>query len=292
MTGGYRDFYVSGGDGLKLYARDYGPAASDALPVVCLPGIARHSEDFHALASALAADPRRPRRVLAPDYRGRGRSEWDKDWRRYDVRVELDDVIQTLVAAGIPRAVFVGTSRGGIIAMGLGALRPAVLAGVVLNDIGPAIDAKGLMRIRGYVGKLPTPRSLTEGGQILKQIMDAQFPRFTAQQWEGLARGMWKETDGGLVLAYDPQLMRTLEAFDPETPLPDLWPLFEGLKRVPTMVLRGANSDILSPATVKRMKSLHPRLEAVTVADQGHAPVLEGDLIPRIKRFVEMVEAA
>src|SRR3712207_6605566 len=132
----FRDLFVSAADGLRLYARDYGPDAGAALPVVCLPGLARTSEDFHDLAQALSADPRRPRRVLALDYRGRGRSEWDPDWRNYDVRVELNDVLQVLAAAGIDKAVFVGTSRGGLIVMALGAVRPTLLAGAVLNDVG------------------------------------------------------------------------------------------------------------------------------------------------------------
>ncbi|HEX2510201.1 MAG TPA: alpha/beta hydrolase, partial [Microvirga sp.] len=218
MNDGYRDFFVSSADGLKLYARDYGPWLSDALPVVCLPGIARTSVDFHELAIGLSADPVRPRRVLSLDYRGRGRSDWDRDWRRYDIRVELDDVLQILTVAGIEHAVFVGTSRGGLITMGLGAARPALLRGAVLNDIGPSIDARGLVRIRGYVGKLPSPRTIRDGGQILKQIMDAQFPKLTDEQWESLARGMWTETGGRLVLSYDPALMKTLEAIDLETP--------------------------------------------------------------------------
>ena len=121
MNGPYRDLFVSAADGLRLYARDYGPELGDALPVVCLPGLARTSGDFHDLADALSRDPSHPRRVLALDYRGRGRSEWDKDWRNYDVRIELNDTLQVLIAAGVDRAVFVGTSRGGLITMALSA---------------------------------------------------------------------------------------------------------------------------------------------------------------------------
>src|SRR3954469_1440083 len=147
MSSSYRDLFVSAADGLRLYARDYGPDAGGALPVVCLSGLARSSEDFHDLARALSSDEARPRRVLSLDYRGRGRSEWDRDWRNYDVRVELDDTLQILTAAGVEEAVFVGTSRGGLIAMGLSAVRPALLRGVVLNDVGPVIESGGLVRI-------------------------------------------------------------------------------------------------------------------------------------------------
>jgi Predicted hydrolases or acyltransferases (alpha/beta hydrolase superfamily) len=292
MNGPYRDLVVSASDGLRLYARDYGPEFSDALPVVCLPGLARTSEDFHDLAESLSGDPARPRRVLCLDYRGRGRSEWDKDWRKYDVRIEANDVLQVLTAAGLHKAVFVGTSRGGLIAMALGALHPTILAGVVLNDVGPAIEGKGLMRIKGYVGKLPAPRTLQEGADLLRQLSDSQFPAFTQEQWLKQAAGTWREESGGLVLRYDPLLMKTLEALDLEMPLPDLWPLFEGLKPFPVLAIRGANSDLLSAATLKAMQEAHPRLKAITVPGQGHAPLLEGDLIDAIKGLIAEAERA
>lgn len=290
MNGRFRDLFVSAADGLGLYARDYGPEIGDALPVVCLPGLARTSEDFHELAVALSEDEARPRRVLALDHRGRGRSDWDKDWRNYDVRVELNDTLQVLIAAGIDGAVFVGTSRGGLITMALGAIRPTLLRGAVLNDVGPVIEGKGLVRIRGYVGKLPQPRTMQEAGQILKRMSDAQFPRFTDEQWERLARGTWHEKDGRLALRYDPSLMKTLEAIDLEMPLPVLWPLFEGLAPIPVLAIRGGNSDLLSAETLRLMQEKHPRLKAITVPDQGHAPGFEGDLIGAVKQLIAEAE--
>jgi pimeloyl-ACP methyl ester carboxylesterase len=289
MNGPYRDLFVSAADGLRLYARDYGPEVADALPVICLPGLARTSEDFHDLGVALAGDAIRPRRVLALDYRGRGRSEWDEDWRNYDVRVELNDTLQVLIAAGVDNAIFVGTSRGGLITMALAAAHPTLLRGAVLVDVGPVIEGKGLARIRSYVGKLPQPRTIAEAAQILRRMSDTQFPRFTDEQWEKLARGTWREDDGRLVLRYDPRLMKTLEAFDLETPLPVLWPLFEGLSAVPVLAIRGGNSDLLAEATLRLMQEKHPRLKALTVPDQGHAPVIEGELIGEIAGFVGQI---
>jgi pimeloyl-ACP methyl ester carboxylesterase len=286
MTQAYKDLFVAASDGLRLYARDYGPALGSSLSVVCLPGLARTSADFHDLALALSGDEAEPRRVLALDYRGRGRSDWDPNWRNYDVRTEVTDTLQVLTAAGIEEAVFVGTSRGGLITMALGAIRPALLRGAVLNDIGPVIDGKGLVRIRGYVGKLPTPRTFAEAGDVLKRISDAQFPFLTDADWQKMARGTWRETDGKLTLAYDARLMKTLESIDLEAPLPVLWTLFEGLKTIPVLALRGANSDLLTAQTLEQMRSRHPRLEAVTVPDQGHAPILEGQVIDRIKAFL------
>lgn len=291
MGGEYRDLFVSARDGLRLYARDYGPDTGNALPVVCLPGLTRNAEDFHDLALALSQDKVHPRRVLAIDYRGRGRSEWDRDWRNYDARVETDDVLQILTAAGIERAVFIGTSRGGLIAMALAASRPPLLAGAVLNDVGPVLEAKGLIRIRSYVGKMPRPSSFGEAADLLRQMSSAQFPRYTDEQWLKQARVTWREREGSLVLSYDPALAKTLEALDLETALPDAWPLFEGLSNIPVLAIRGALSDLLSAQTLKAMQERHPRLTAVTVPDQGHAPALEGDLIDTIRTFVQQAEA-
>jgi pimeloyl-ACP methyl ester carboxylesterase len=296
MSASYRDLFVSAADGLRLYARDYGPLsnAPDAggpIPVVCLPGLTRTSEDFHDLAVSLSQDSHRPRRVLCLDYRGRGRSEWAPDWRTYDVRVEVNDTLQVLTAAGIEQAIFVGTSRGGLIIMALSAVRPTILAGVVLNDVGPAIEARGLRRIKGYVGKLPLPRNMKEAGQIMKDTSGGQFPSFTDEQWEKLARGTWRENEEGLVLNYDPNLMKPLETLDLDAPLPDLWPLFEGLSPCPVLAFRGANSDLLAEETLQRMRASHPNLKAVTVADQGHAPSIEGALIDKIHQFIAETEA-
>jgi pimeloyl-ACP methyl ester carboxylesterase len=290
MSCSYRDLFVSAADGLRLYARDYGPQTGDALPVMCLPGLARTSEDFHDLAGALSQDPSRPRRVLCLDYRGRGRSEWDRDWRNYDIKVELNDTLQVLASAGTGKAIFIGTSRGGLITMALSAARPEIIAGAVLNDIGPVLEAKGLMRIRSYVGKLPTPRTMSEAADILRQRSEAQFPGYTDGQWEKMARGTWRETEDGLVLNYDPNLMKTLEGLDLEAPLPDLWPLFETMKPFPVLAIRGSHSDLVTPETLQMMQERHPRLTAITVPEQGHAPSLEGDVIPIVLDFVAGVD--
>jgi pimeloyl-ACP methyl ester carboxylesterase len=292
MSRSYRDLFVSAADGLRLYTRDYGPETSGALPVVCLSGLARSSEDFHDLAEALSQDASRPRRVLALDYRGRGRSEWDKDWRNYDLKIELSDVLQVLTTVGIEKAIFVGTSRGGLILMAMSAVRPALIAGAVLNDVGPVLEIEGLMRIRGYVGKLPIPQTMEEGAQILRKTSGLQFPGFTDEQWRAMARSTWRDRDGQLVLNYDPNLMKTLEALDPEKPMPDLWPLFEGMKPFPVLAIRGANSDLLRAETLAAMQRRHPRLTTVTVPDQGHAPALDGDVVQVIEHFIREAEAS
>jgi len=289
MGGDYREFFVTSADDLRLFARDYGPRDGQGLPVVCLPGLTRTSEDFHDLAVVLSGGGRR---VLALDLRGRGRSARDPDPSHYDVRVEAGDTLQVLAAAGIEKAVIVGTSRGGLIAMALAAFRPALLAGVVLNDVGPVLEKKGLARIRSYVGKLPTPRTIAEAGQVLKTLSDGQFPQFTDAQWEKQARGTWREEDGRLVLDYDPGLMKSLEAVDLEGPLPDLWPLFEALAPIPTLAIRGGTSDLLTDETLQEMRARHPGLDVLTVPDQGHAPPIEGELIRAVETLIEKAEIA
>jgi pimeloyl-ACP methyl ester carboxylesterase len=285
------DHFVTAPDGLRLHVREWGERTAGGLPVVCLPGLARTTADFETLGAALAGDAARPGRVLALDYRGRGLSDHDPEPGHYSVAVELDDVLAVLAARAVPFAVIVGTSRGGLIAMTLGALRPTAIAGVVLNDIGPVIEPQGLLRIKNYVGKLPQPRDFAEAADILRRVSGGQFPRLNDADWLAAARRTWREQDGRLVLAYDPQLARTLAAFDPDQPLPALWPQFDALAHVPMMVIRGANSDILSAATIAAMRARRRDMTILEVPDQGHAPLLaEPDTIARIAAFVAECE--
>jgi pimeloyl-ACP methyl ester carboxylesterase len=290
---GVTDHYVTARDGLRLHVRECGSRGAAGLPVVCLPGLARTTADFDPLARALTGDPERPRRVLALDYRGRGLSDHDPDPANYAIPVELDDVLSVLTACAVESAAFVGTSRGGILVMALAALRPGAIAGAVLNDIGPVIEPQGLMRIKSYVGKLPTPASFADGAEILRRLFAAQFPRVGDADWLATARRTWREQDGRLVVTYDPRLAHTLAAIDPDNPLPPMWPQFDALAEVPLMVIRGANSDILSAATVEAMRARRREMTVVEIADQGHAPLLaEPDTIARIAAFVAQCEAA
>ena len=216
--------FITAPDGLRLHVRDYGDRRSRRLPVVCLPGLSRTADDFGPLASSLAADATAPRRVLALDLRGRGLSDYDPDPMNYTVPTELADVIAVLTACGALPAIFVGTSRGGLIAMELAAKQPNAIVGAVLNDIGPVIEPSGLMRIKGYVGKLPQPKTFEEGGEILRRIADSQFPKLDAAAWLTLAKRGWREADGRLVPTYDPALAHSLAAFTPDQPIPTMWP--------------------------------------------------------------------
>lgn len=288
---GFTSIFISAPDGLRLHVRSYGRRVDSTLPVVCLHGLARTAADFHPLALALANDPAEPRWVLALDLRGRGASDYDRNPDNYVLPIELADLSAVLTALEIAPAVFVGTSRGGLLAMTLAATRPTLIAGVALNDIGPVIEPKGLMRIKSYVGKLPTPRDYPEGADILRRLFAAQFPKLEPADWLAFAHRTWKERKGQLVPDYDVKLADTLAGADFERPLPTLWHQFDALARVPVMVIHGANSDILSAATVAAMRARRHDIDVVEVPDQGHAPLLaERDLIHRIASFIVFCE--
>jgi pimeloyl-ACP methyl ester carboxylesterase len=284
--------FVSAQDGLRLHVRAYGARTNRALPVVCLPGLARTTADFDTLALALASDRERPRWALALDYRGRGKSDYDRKAANYNLPVELADVLSVLTALGIGRAAFVGTSRGGILTMLLAVARPTAIAGCVLNDIGPVIDLEGLVRIKSYVGKLPQLSSFPAAADALRQRFANQFPKWSGDDWLTFARQTFKDAGGRLLPDYDPKLATILEAIGPAQPLPTLWKEFDALGRVPVMVIRGANSDILSHATVEAMRKRRRALEVVEVPDEGHAPRLAGSLtIGRIAAFIASCDA-
>lgn len=280
--------FLAATDGLRLHYVDYAPAGGDAaIPVVCLAGLTRSAVDFDALAQALA---RRGRRVLALDYRGRGLSQWDADWKRYSLDVEEDDILATLAAAGVDKAVFVGTSRGGIHTMRLAARRPELLKAAVVNDIGPVIDAGGLLRIKGYVGRQPGSATMAIALAALKLVAGPQFTSLGQAEWEEWAHATFVEKDGRLQLRYDPALAHTLDEVGPDSgPIlfHDEW---NAIAAIPTLVIRGGNSDLLSAETFAAMGDGHPLLERLTVPGQGHAPLLlDEGTIRAIGEFVERV---
>jgi pimeloyl-ACP methyl ester carboxylesterase len=275
-------------DGLQLHALDAGPRDTGRMPVVCLPGLARNAEDFRELIEAVALHAERPRRVLALDSRGRGGSAHDPNPENYSVPVELGDVLRFLETSGTGRAIFVGTSRGGILTMVMSTVRPDAIAGAVLNDIGPVIEMAGLARIKSYVGRLAPPRDYAHAVQLLRAVMESQFPAWNDATWDLYARRTWRESERGLALRYDPALSRALADIDPAVPMPDLWAQFDGLAAAPVMVVRGEHSDLLSRATVDQMLQRRAGVEAIEVKGEGHAPLLRGEqtLVP-ILRFIE-----
>ena len=282
------EIFVSAMDGLRLHVREWPCPSSDAVPLVCLPGLARTAGDFDTIAAAIATGRGcEPRRVVALDYRGRGLSDRDKDWKNYDIFVENKDILTTLDAVGIEEAAFLGTSRGGLHIMVLAATRPGILRRAIFNDIGPVIEAKGLARIRGYVGKLPAPKSWDDAVDLCRGIMSAQFTGLSEDDWMAYAKLTFEEEKGAFVPRYDPRLTRQLELLDLDVPLPQLWPQYAGLQHVPLLAIRGENSDLLSPETLKQMAEKHPACQTYVVPGQGHAPLLLDEAsIARVAAFL------
>lgn len=278
MTDGgaeFKEIYYTSRDGLRLYGRKYeaaDPAARTRKPVVCLAGLTRNSKDFHNLALALSKTVEPVRDVYTLDYRGRGKSAFDPDWRNYALQVELLDVLDFFTLNDLHQAVVIGTSRGGLLAMLMGAAQPTLLSAVVLNDIGPVINTAGLARIAGYVGRTPTPHSWEQAAQAIKRHNKAHFTKADDETWLAVAKQWFNEKDGKPAAGYDKKLGQALAALKGK--IPDLWPQFEALKPVPVLVIRGSNSDILSEETVAEMLRRHPRATAYTVDGEGHAPLL------------------
>jgi len=254
-------------DGLRLYYRDYGEHRSGRLPVLCLGGLTRNSHDFHELAERLSAE----RRVLCPDYRGRGRSQYDDDWKHYQPATYLDDIRHLLALAGVHRAVIVGTSLGGLLTAGLAVALPCVLAGAVINDVGPDIDPRGLAAIAAYIS---TPLAFDDWDQAVAHMRETRpdLPADDDESWLDFARGTYRRCrDGKLRYDWDPAL--TNAVLGAPTP-PDLWPMFRALRRIPVLCVRGALSDILSAETLGRLGRALPGMKSVTIEGVGHMPSL------------------
>jgi pimeloyl-ACP methyl ester carboxylesterase len=269
----FEEHFVPTADGPVVYARDYAPEGVSRLPVLCLHGLTRNSADFEAVAPRMAA---LGRRVIAVDVRGRGKSDNDPDPARYRPDVYVGDTLKLLDALGIARAVFFGTSMGGIMTMLAAAMAPARIAAAILNDIGPVVDPKGVARIGSYVGKLGPFASWDDLEAAVKAGQGALFPGRDDRFWHDFTRRVGRaRADGGVEFAYDPAIAQAF-ARDPDAPPPpSMVPLFEALAKVPVLVIRGASSDILSSEGVAQMKGIKPDLDFVEVPGIGHAPTLD-----------------
>ncbi|MBM3567877.1 MAG: alpha/beta hydrolase [Alphaproteobacteria bacterium] len=270
-TSSYREHRISAQDGLGLNIRDYGDPLSGRTPLLCLTGLTRNAKDYHAFAQVHA--PRR--RVVCPDYRGRGRSGHDPEWRNYRPEIYVQDALAVMTALGLPEVVLVGTSLGGILGMALSAARPTCLKAMVLNDIGPELKADGASRIAGYVGKPSVHADFADAGRALKAQFERAFPDLSTEEWTAFAeRTFIGRADGQVELDYDLNLGLAL-AEQAKEPRRDLWMLYAGLKDIPTLSIRGALSDLFSAETQARMKQLKPDLETVVVGNRGHVPMLD-----------------
>lgn len=265
--------YITAQDGLTLYTKSFGGTYVNQPCVICLSGLVRNSSDYEDFAQALAS---RGFFVITMDYRGRGKSDYDKNYEHYRAQYMLNDVLAVLNAYHVPKAIFVGMSFGGILSMALAALQPHRVAGVIINDIGPQVGTSGLQRIINYVGA-DHPETSWEGAVISLKKMFPTVRFRNADGWMSMAKGTYKEgADGLLHITWDTNIAKILGMRGSD---PDLWKLYGALKNVPTLAIRGGVSDVLDQETFDKMLELKPDLIRVLVDDVGHCPTFEEPLI-------------
>lgn len=278
-------FYESN-DGLTLFYREYGDDEK-RLPIICLPGITRNSRDFEDIASHLA----RENRVLALDFRGRGYSDYDPDWRNYHPQTYVDDVVTLLNAQNIDRVLLLGTSLGGLVSTIMAKQHIDRVAGVILNDIGPEIGAAGLERIKTYIGRVAPVESWEQAVSQAREIYGHALPGLSDDVWRRLVKRGYREDDNGVPrLDMDPAIGDAARKVGAE--LDDPWVLFAGLARIPLLVIQGALSDILTDDIVEQMLARKPDLQHLKVADRGHPPLLdEPECVQAIDAFIGKANA-
>jgi pimeloyl-ACP methyl ester carboxylesterase len=266
------DRWFEASDGTRLYARDMGPESSPLTPLLCLPGLTRHSRDFEPVFDRYAS----VRRVIAMDFRGRGRSAFAVDPASYRVDVELQDTLAFLKNLGVTSVALLGTSRGGIVGLLMAAFAKPFLAGLMLNDIGCVLQTDGLQRIKDYVGK---PKCHPTWDDVARTIASGArgFANVSHAQWLQVVRRIYVETDQGICPSHDPRLANTLPSDEDirSGKVAELWSILPALQDVPFALMRGEGSDLLTVATVERMRQEAPSLVASTIADRGHVPFLD-----------------
>ena len=284
QTQSWDDRFWTSRDGLKLHYRDYaGP--SDRQPLLMLHGLTRNSRDFENLAERYAGDWR----VIVPDFRGRGDSQWDPVPAHYVPPTYSMDIVQLLDELGVREAVFLGTSLGGLVTMIIATVSPERIAGVLLNDVGPELDLSGIDRIKSYVGKSVIFRDWNEAAAELRSRHGEVHPSYGSAEWLRYARRVGRQTERGVEFDYDMAIAEPFEAGNTGE-VPDGWPYYRALGGRPVLVLRGGNSDLLSDPVAERMATEIPDVEVVTVPGVGHAPDLdEPESVEAIDRLLERV---
>ncbi|MGC3939271.1 alpha/beta fold hydrolase [Roseobacter sp. EG26] len=264
-------------DGLWLHYTDEG----EGRPVLCLAGLTRTTADFDYVTPHL-----RNLRLIKMDYRGRGYSDWDQNWQNYALPVECRDALELLDHLQVEKTAIIGTSRGGLNAMGLAMGAKDRLTGVALNDIGPVIEAEGLKFISGYLGRNPSAKTHADAAHILAQNSPG-FIDVPQNRWLEEAYKHFRETDDGLEITYDPKLRNAVEALGAQA-APDLWPYFDALEGLPLACIRGENSNLLSAETFLEMGRRRPDMISVTVPGRGHIPFLdEPESVAALQTWIE-----
>jgi len=271
MAESFTDVFYTIPDGLTLYTRDYAGPRADSPVVLCLHGLSRNSRDFGDLAPLL----QRTHRVIVPDQRGRGRSEWDPQPERYTPATYIGDMLVLLDQLSVTRCALVGTSMGGLMSFGIHALSPSLLTHVVINDIGPVLAKEGLDRIKQYVGSTMSFPNWESATSFISQANGAVFPHYTRGDWAVFTRRMCTEREDGVWLDYDPLISFPMRQPEGEAELANLWPLYDGLEIFRLCWFRGGASDLLDSACAAEMRARHPNMTYLEVPGVGHAPMLD-----------------
>ncbi len=279
----WTDGYWWSKDGLRLHYRDY-PGDAACPPILCIPGLTRNARDFEGLASRLAGR----NRVIVVDLRGRGESAYAKDPLTYVPLTYVQDLQALFVELAMPRYIAIGTSLGGILSLLIAATDRQRLAGLVLNDIGPAIEASGLERIRAHVGKNQTWPTWLHAARALEDANRDIHAGWGLQDWLAHAKRLCRlSPQGRIIFDYDMKIAEPFNLPGGEAGV-DLWPTLDALAGIPTLLVRGGRSDILSAQTAARMVGRVPGMDLVTLPDAGHAPLLtEPEAFAAIDRLVE-----
>jgi pimeloyl-ACP methyl ester carboxylesterase len=281
MQGRWEDRYWTSNDGLRLHYRDYA-GSRDWPPLICLHGLTRNAGDFGDLALRFAGQ----RRVIVPDFRGRGLSDYDPFPARYAPPTYASDILQLMDLLGIERAVFIGTSLGGLVTMAIAAFTQERIAGTVLNDVGPKLEESGLERIRSYVGSPALFHSWSTAAHYIARGNRVMHPRYDEHDWLKMAHRVCRRAGAEIVFDYDMAIADNVLAAA-AAPTADAWPYFRALAHAPLLVLRGELSDLLSDETAVRMAAEHPEAELVRVQGVGHAPDLdEPEAVAAIERLL------
>lgn len=288
MSPVFTDATFQSDDGLNLYYRDYAARSGVHTSVLCLTGLTRNCRDYELLAPHIA----RHHRVICPDPRGRGRSDYDPNVENYHPGTYVQDTFKLLDLLGVEKAIVIGTSMGGLMAMIMCATAPERIVGVVLNDVGPKVSDEGIERIKSYVGVPTAVADWDEATATVRAFAADLYPDFDDADWLRFTRRIFREEGAGKIVPdYDPRIAEGLDAGSAVPP--DLWPFFDALSQRPLLVIRGVHSDILSADTLAKMQERGPEMQAAIIPDRGHAPTLdEPEAVAAIDKFLADLRAA
>jgi pimeloyl-ACP methyl ester carboxylesterase len=277
--------YFTNSDGLKLHYRDYNTANDNAPVIMCMPGLTRTSKDFIHVAESLMDRCR----VICLDKRGRGLSAWDSDPTRYHPGSYVTDALELITHLGLDSVHAIGTSMGGLMTILMQAAKPGVIKSAIINDIGPEVDPEGIKRIQNNIGTTPKLRTWEDAEKYVEKTARHIFPYFNADDWKWFTRITYTKENDQIKSNYDPAITQNFNDISAEQSMPDMWPVFEGLKTVPVLIIRGETSDLLMKSTLERMEKEYSLLSGVTVPKAGHAPMLhEKEAANAISQFANI----